>query len=132
MCGMDNTAKTIWRMGAMPEDAHLYYGFTRFAIELNEFTEDLKDHLAPTDTRYRPDQRNLELGQVEKAELEKHRIEEIQRNRRKEMESRGEHHRPLWFTMNESAKEWQFNNQYWIKRENPGFKAIKDNFPTLW
>ena len=52
LCGTDNTAKTIWRMGAMPEDFNLYYGFTRFAIELNEITDDIKDDLPPTDTRF--------------------------------------------------------------------------------
>lgn len=137
---MDNTAKTIWRMGAMPEDSNLYYGFTRFAIELNEFTEDLNEVLPPTDTRFRPDQRNLENGEVEKAELEKHRIEEKQRNRRKEMEARGDPHQPLWFALSKDSlktntkdeKEWVFNNQYWTKRENPGFKSMKNVFPELW
>jgi hypothetical protein len=113
----------------MPEDSSLYYGFTRFAIELNEITEDQKNELPPTDTRNRPDQRCLEEGKVEKAELEKHRIEEMQRTRRKEMEARGEEHRPLWFVMND--KEWSFNNQYWSKRENQGFKSL-GGFPKLW
>ena len=119
-----------YKKGAMPEDSHFYYGFTRFAIELNEFTEDLKSELPPTDTRFRPDQRCLENGQVEKAELEKHRIEEMQRMRRKDMEARGLHHQPLWFAMQDS--EWSFNGQYWTKRENQGFKAMKSNFPNLW
>jgi len=44
-------------LGAMPVDADMYYGFTRFAIELNEI-EGSQCHLyAPTDTRFRPDQR---------------------------------------------------------------------------
>jgi len=43
--------------GATPADADMYYGFTRFAVELNEIDE-LHRHLyAPTDTRFRPDQR---------------------------------------------------------------------------
>ena len=112
----------------MPEDSHSYYGFTRFAIELNELTDDTKDELPPTDTRFRPDQRHLENGQVEKAEIEKHRIEEKQRKRRKEMETKGEKHKPQWFDYKND--EWVFNNQYWTKRENPGFKKI--NFLDLW
>jgi hypothetical protein len=124
----------------MPEDSNLYYGFTRFAIELNEFTEDLKDQLPPTDSRFRPDQRQLENGSVEKAELEKHRIEDMQRTRRKEMEAKGEHHQPLWFvedvdntstSYSKNEKEWTFNNQYWMKREQ-GFKNMKQIFPALW
>lgn len=125
----------------MPEDSNLYYGFTRFAMELNEFTENLSDEIPRTDSRFRPDQRNLENGNVEKAEQEKQRIEEIQRNKRKEMESNGDHHQPLWFTVSDddiltgnskTEKEWIFNNQYWSKKENPGFKNMKHLLPELW
>lgn len=41
----------------MPDDYELYYGFTRFAIELNELCEDEIKFLPPTDSRFRPDQR---------------------------------------------------------------------------
>lgn len=41
----------------MPEDYDLYYGFTRFAMELNELDPELEKILPPTDTRFRPDQR---------------------------------------------------------------------------
>lgn len=135
LCGTDNTAKTIWRMGAMPEDANLYYGFTRFAIELNEFTEDLKEELPPTDTRYRPDQRHFENGKVDEAEQEKQKIEEKQRERRREQEAKGEEHQPLWFSLDKTSKsnkDWIFNNQYWMKRESPGYKNLKHIFPNLW
>ncbi len=119
--------------GAMPEDANLYYGFTRFAIELNEFTESLKEELPPTDSRFRPDQRLFENGDVDKAEIEKQRIEESQRARRRELEAKGEHHHPLWFTQDkENAKTWDFNHQYWNKRESPGYKSLKNIFPALW
>ena len=43
--------------GAVPENSKQYYGFTRFAIELNELDDELRQHLPPTDTRFRPDQR---------------------------------------------------------------------------
>ena len=43
--------------GAVPENSKQYYGFTRFAIELNELNDDLRQQLPPTDTRFRPDQR---------------------------------------------------------------------------
>lgn len=41
----------------MPEDYELYYGFTRFAIELNELDSETAKYLPCTDTRFRPDQR---------------------------------------------------------------------------
>ena len=40
-----------------PKDSILYYGFSTFALELNELSPDLKPLLPPTDTRLRPDQR---------------------------------------------------------------------------
>lgn len=43
--------------GSMPTDYELYYGFTRFAIELNELCPEMRELLPPTDARFRPDQR---------------------------------------------------------------------------
>jgi hypothetical protein len=51
------TFECIGIIGAVPENSKQYYGFTRFAIELNELNEDLRPQLPPTDTRFRPDQR---------------------------------------------------------------------------
>lgn len=44
--------------GSLPTNYELYYGFTRFAVELNELDPVLKDLLPPTDARFRPDQRS--------------------------------------------------------------------------
>lgn len=41
----------------MPVDYERHYGFTKFAIELNELEPSLKPLLPPTDTRLRLDQR---------------------------------------------------------------------------
>ena len=50
--------------GSLPPDADMYYGFTRFAIELNEIDSD-EVHLYPaTDTRFRPDQRYFNVPQL--------------------------------------------------------------------
>ena len=45
--------RVIWRPGALPEDADLFYGFSRFAIELNELDPADKEALPPTDSRCR-------------------------------------------------------------------------------
>jgi hypothetical protein len=50
--------------GALPDDHALYYGFSRFAIELNEILDSEKDFLPNTDTRFRPDQRFLEVSAI--------------------------------------------------------------------
>ncbi|EGW08601.1 Oxysterol-binding protein-related protein 6 [Cricetulus griseus] len=58
-CGVAPSAKCIWRPGSLPTNYELYYGFTRFAVELNELDPVLKDLLPPTDARFRPDQRKV-------------------------------------------------------------------------
>lgn len=67
-CGVAPSARCVWRPGALPEDHALYYGFSRFAIELNDLEAGLVDVLPPTDSRFRPDQRLLEEGNVPGAE----------------------------------------------------------------
>lgn len=54
----------------MPENYELYYGFTRFAIELNELEPETAKYLPKTDTRFRPDQRytNFIISSLEKKE----------------------------------------------------------------
>lgn len=43
----------------MPPDHERNFGFTQFALELNELTAELKRTLPSTDTRLRPDQRSV-------------------------------------------------------------------------
>lgn len=86
-------ARCLWRPGAMPPEHELYYGFTRFAMELNELEPSMRETLPHTDTRLRPDQRALEEGDVEAAEQLKHQLEQAQRDRRRD----SVHHTPAWF-----------------------------------
>ena len=53
-------------------DAGIYF-FSRFAVELNEEEESV----APTDSRLRPDQRLMEIGNWEESNEEKVRLEGI-------------------------------------------------------
>lgn len=57
----------------------------------------LKEKIAPNDSRLRPDQKALELGDTERAIKEKHRLEEEQRARRKVHQENGTHHIPAYF-----------------------------------
>lgn len=41
-----------------------YYAFTLFAMMLNELPEEMRPHLAPTDSRLRPDIRKMEEGDI--------------------------------------------------------------------
>ncbi|KAM6985301.1 oxysterol-binding protein-related protein 6 isoform 2-T2 [Aplochiton taeniatus] len=132
-CGVPPSAKCVWRPGSMPTDYELYYGFTRFAIELNELCPELKDVLPPTDARFRPDQRHLEEGNVELASSEKQRIEDLQRARRKWNDENNIKHQPRFFKKVVDANQrerWISNNTYWELRKNPGF--INMESPSLW
>lgn len=64
-------------------------------MTLNEMP-DIKppDKLCPTDSRFRPDIRKLELGDIDGAALEKTRLEEKQRDARKAMKARKEEWKP--------------------------------------
>ena len=41
-----------------------YYNFTEFAFMLNELNDEIKSKVAPTDSRYRPDMRKMEEGDI--------------------------------------------------------------------
>ncbi|XP_077383007.1 oxysterol-binding protein-related protein 3 isoform X2 [Festucalex cinctus] len=123
------SAACIWRANAMPVDHEQYYGFTKFAIELNELDASLKPLLPPTDTRLRVDQRLLEEGKLEAAEEQKQKIEQLQREKRRVLEDSNGAHQPKFFR---KLKEdtWVSNNTYWKLRSDPGFAHT--DFPTLW
>uniref|UniRef100_A0A1A7Z6Q9 Oxysterol-binding protein n=1 Tax=Iconisemion striatum TaxID=60296 RepID=A0A1A7Z6Q9_9TELE len=133
-CGVPPSAKCVWRPGSMPMDYELYYGFTRFAIELNELCPELKDVLPRTDARFRPDQRHLEEGNLEMATSAKQHIEDAQRARRKWNEENNIKHEPRFFkkVMDANHRErWVSNNTYWELRKNPGFINMEETV-SLW
>ena len=125
-CGVAPSARCVWRPGALPEDHELYYGFSRFAIELNDLEPSLVDILPATDSRFRPDQRLLEEGNVPGAETAKIQLEQAQRERRIENEEKGVVHQPKWFRkVNSSADgheaQWEFSGTYWDFRSQKLF-----------
>ena len=48
---------SVLHSAPMPPDSDKYYGFSQFAIELNELKESESSFLPRTDSRFRPDQR---------------------------------------------------------------------------
>uniref|UniRef100_A0A3Q0R041 Oxysterol-binding protein n=1 Tax=Amphilophus citrinellus TaxID=61819 RepID=A0A3Q0R041_AMPCI len=123
------SATCIWRANSMPVNQEQYYGFTQFAVELNELDPTVRPLLPPTDTRFRPDQRLLEEGNVEGAEEQKQRIERLQRERRKVLEDNSMTHQPRFFKKSTDDR-WVSNNTYWELRKDPGFSKM--DFPVLW
>uniref|UniRef100_A0A672MD05 Oxysterol-binding protein n=1 Tax=Sinocyclocheilus grahami TaxID=75366 RepID=A0A672MD05_SINGR len=106
-CGVPPSAKCIWRPGSMPTDYELYYGFSRFAIELNELCPELKELLPPTDARFRPDQRYMQCCK----------LHSYCKNILKVMDSN-------------QRERWVSNNTYWELRKDPGFLKLEN--PELW
>ncbi|XP_034457005.1 oxysterol-binding protein-related protein 3-like [Hippoglossus hippoglossus] len=123
------SATCIWRANPMPVDQEQYYGFTQFAVELNELGSTVRPLLPPTDTRLRPDQRLLEEGNPEAAEEQKQRIEQLQRERRKVLQDNNMTHQPRFFKKSKDDM-WVSSNSYWEQRRDPGFSKI--DFPVLW
>ncbi|KAK6622081.1 hypothetical protein RUM44_001888 [Polyplax serrata] len=133
-CGVAPSAKCIWRPGTMPQDYELYYGFTRFAIELNDLDSESGKLLPPTDTRFRPDQRLLEEGDLQGAENLKLVLEQSQRERRKQKEEEGKpEYESRWFMREETPdgqEIWTFGHKYWEVKKSPGFASLE--FEALW
>uniref|UniRef100_A0A8C4UZ76 Oxysterol-binding protein n=1 Tax=Falco tinnunculus TaxID=100819 RepID=A0A8C4UZ76_FALTI len=108
-CGTTSSSNCIWRANPMPKDYEQWYGFTQFALELNELDLQTRSLLPSTDTRFRPDQRFLEEGNIEGAEMQKQRIEQLQRERRKVLEENNLEHQPRFFRKsNDDSWGWCF------------------------
>jgi hypothetical protein len=135
------TGKTIWKVGDLVDKPEKHYGLTTFAAALNQITPIEENHIAPTDSRYRPDQRALEDGDLDRAEGLKARLEERQRARRRVMEDHGEEWKPRWFTKisaDEAAQVgedevWRLRSGkegYWECRQNNRWEGVVDVFQT--
>ena len=123
------TKTVIWSAGPLVDQPAKHYGMTLFAASLNEVTAMERDHLPPTDSRLRPDQKALEVGDHETAERLKNQLEEKQRERRKEMEGKGEEWKPRWFTRVENGDEvvWKMKSGkegYWEERSKGAWTGV--------
>jgi 5-oxoprolinase (ATP-hydrolysing) len=118
-----DTLSVVWKAHALPATAKDYYGFTRFAAQLNEITPVEAGRLCGTDSRLRKDIRMLEEGNMEGAEEEKQRLEEAQRVARRIREERGENYNPKWFAQDvdpaTNITYWKYKGGYWESRKQP-------------
>lgn len=107
-------ASEVWRAVPRPSYASDYYSFNHFTMTLNEMKEEFKHLIAPTDCRFRTDIKQLELGNLDEAGYEKNRLEEGQRERRK---NQTEEYKGKWFKLKKhpfvSTDTWTFTNEYW-------------------
>ncbi|XP_078155381.1 oxysterol-binding protein-related protein 1B-like isoform X4 [Carex rostrata] len=117
-------AQVLWKR-SKPAKYPTRYNFTRFAITLNELTPELKEKLPPTDSRLRPDQRSLENGEYDKANSEKLRLEQRQRQARKMQESGW---KPRWFSKDKATDTYRYIGGYWEAREKGNWEGCPDIF----
>jgi len=84
----------VWRITENNFVENDQYGFSKYAVTLNNLDEELAAVLLPTDSRRRLDRMYLEKGDTDSATKWKRVMEERQRADRKD---RKEHWVPLWF-----------------------------------
>ncbi|CAD6206320.1 unnamed protein product [Miscanthus lutarioriparius] len=117
-------AHLLWKRSKPPKFP-TRYNLTRFAITLNELTPGLKEKLPPTDSRLRPDQRCLENGEYERANAEKLRLEQRQRQARNMQESGW---KPRWFAKDKDTDTYRYLGGYWESREKSSWEGCPDIF----
>ncbi|RWS28289.1 oxysterol-binding protein-related protein 1-like protein [Leptotrombidium deliense] len=126
-------SKFLWKVKERPEYSSDYYNFTLYTMSLNEFHEEMRSYLPPTDCRYRQDVKALEeanLGQfcfsplidkhicdLDRASEMKRLLEEKQRDTRKSRRKRKDNYTPMWFNLEKhpfcKTEEWLFTGKYW-------------------
>ena len=133
--GSSSGSSPLWTAGSLVPSPQKHYGLTTFAATLNEVTPIEKSHLPITDTRLRPDQRALEDGDLDRAEDVKVRLEEGQRERRREMEAAGQAWEPRWFSRvthdGEAEAVWGLRSGkdgYWEERARGGWTGVPSVF----
>ena len=119
----------IWQVAPRPK---VPFNLTAFALTLNGIDDNLKKWLAPTDTRLRPDQRDMEDGLYDRAADEKHRVEVKQRQARKRREDNKEKYIPNWFAKKKHPITgdmfWECNGTYWQRRKENDLENTGDIF----
>eukprot|EP00163_Fabomonas_tropica_P007898 TRINITY_DN17539_c0_g2_i1.p1 TRINITY_DN17539_c0_g2~~TRINITY_DN17539_c0_g2_i1.p1 ORF type:complete len:765 (-),score=225.59 TRINITY_DN17539_c0_g2_i1:117-2411(-) len=128
----DPNAITLWKYEAPPPECEAMYQLSPHAQTINQLHEKQKGWLAPTDARYRPDQRLLEDGDLKTATVEKVRLEEKQRAARRLREKNGEAWRPRWFEKrvdpDSQTEGWVYTGKYFEVRETQKW----DDCPDIW
>jgi len=110
------------------------YGMSTHCLQLNYLPDSLRNCIAPTDTRLRPDQRALENGDFKLAAVEKNRLEEKQRAVRRYNEKTKTQVKPFYFEEWENPDDptkvyYKYNNLYFEKdRVERNWSRLPDIF----
>lgn len=122
--------KELWKI--IPSSGYENYYLQPYSFDLNNLTDELKNALPRTDSRFRPDQQMVEFQQMDEAGDEKHRLEEKQRKKRAENQKNGIIVRPMYFneTYDDLTGEliYKYKGTYFNDRLNKSF----DHFPDIF
>ncbi|CAL8306281.1 unnamed protein product [Gadus morhua 'NCC'] len=106
----------LWRIASRPTHSTTMYNFTSFAMSLNEMEPGMEATLPPTDGRLRPDIRAMENGLMDEASREKERLEQKQRESRKERAKSQEEWSTRWFQQGNNpftgSPDWLYTGGY--------------------
>ena len=109
------------------------YILPSYSCNFNHITDKLKEVLPPSDTRFRPDQKEYEIGSTEKSQEIKKTIEEMQVYKQEILEKANKEYQPIYFSneYNEESKDFVFmyKGGYWEDRANKKLK-LKNIFDT--
>ena len=131
----------LWEASPRPACSPAMYNFTSFSMQMNELNPDLAKKLCPSDSRFRPDQRAMEEGDLEAGVALKDKLEDWQRKRRNiykatpnsvaqpgVVDLEGDGLAPFWFTReiedDTNDEHWVYKGGYWEQRENEAWSEI--------
>ena len=104
-----------------------------YSCNFNHINDKLKEVLPVSDTRFRPDQKEYEMGDTEKSQSIKKIIEEMQQYKQSLLDKSNKEYSPIYFEneYNEESKDFIFmyKGGYWEDRANKKFK-LKNIFDT--
>ena len=107
------------------------YVIPMYSCNLNVINDKLKEILPLTDTRFRPDQKEYEIGDTAEAEEIKKKIEDIQIYNQEISDAEKKEHIPIYFS-NEYSEEsgdfvYMYKGGYWEDRANKKFGGKMKN-----
>ncbi len=120
----------LWEI--IPWESQENYYYQPITFDLNNLTDEMKIKLPHTDSRFRPDQRLMEYQKIDDAAIEKERLENKQRNARKNDKKNGVIHKPIFFdeTYDDITGEliYVYKGNYFEKRNLQDFSDLPDLF----
>ena len=109
-----------------------HYEMLEYNYNFNYLDDKLKNILPISDTRFRPDKKEYENGNDEKAQEIKSKLEVNQVKRQEIYDNNQKEYKPNYFInkYNEDSSDfiYMYNGKYWEDRENKNFNHIIDIF----